>query len=446
MRVIVIGGVAAGMSAASKLKRLNKDVDIIVYEKGQDLSYAACGMPYFLSDIIKDEDALIARTKDQFEKNGIRVEVMHEVTGVNPKTKQITGTNLKSNEPFQDSYDKLIIATGAKGIRLPIEGSDLAGIHTLNSLDDAKALKTALKKAENKTVAIIGGGYIGLEVAENLREMNKNVIVIEMLPRLLNVFNPFISEAALKCLKDHQVDVYLNETVKSYHGDKKVQHVKTDKGTYDVDLIIEAVGVKPNTSFLDETSIKRLKNGAIVVNDKMETSANDIYSAGDCVAYPHRLRSLPAHIPLGTHANKAGRVIAEQIAGNDERFNGVLGSSVLRVFDLEIAKTGLSTKEAENDNRNYDVVRVKSRDKADYYPGASPIDIEILYDKDSCKLLGVQMIGVTGVAQRINTAATAIHNNMTAKAYASIDFAYAPPFSPVYDPLHIAAMQVKCDK
>ncbi|MFW6319320.1 MAG: FAD-dependent oxidoreductase [Bacillota bacterium] len=269
MRVIVIGGVAAGMSAASKMKRLNKDIDLIVYEKGNDLSYGACGMPYFLSDIIKEEVALIARTKTQFENNGIRVEVMHEVTDIDPSRKMIKGVNLDTNEPFKDTYDKLIIATGAKGIRLPIDGSDLTGIHTLNDLEDARQLKSALHNKANKTIAIIGGGYIGLEVAENLREMDKNVLIIERLPRLLNVFDPFVSDAALKILKDHQVDVYLNETVQAYQGDKKVTKIITDKGSYEADLVIEAVGVKPNTDFLAKTSIERLKNGAIVVNDKM---------------------------------------------------------------------------------------------------------------------------------------------------------------------------------
>jgi NADPH-dependent 2,4-dienoyl-CoA reductase/sulfur reductase-like enzyme len=248
-------------------------------------------------------------------------------------------------------------------------------------------------------------------------------------------------------LLNHGVILNLNETVKAYEGSTNVQKVITDQSTYAVDCVIEAVGVKPNTSFLDDIPINRLKNGAIVTDKHMETNLPDIYAAGDCVAYYHRiLKNSQAFLPLGTHANKAGRIIAERIHGLNTSFEGVIGSSVLKVFDLEIARTGLDLEEALKNNIPAASVSITAKDRAGYYPNATKIDIEVIYNEDTCQLLGAYMIGEKGVAHRINTIATAISLGMTAEAFSSLDYAYAPPFSPVYDPLQIATNQIKCKK
>jgi len=442
LKVVVIGGVAAGMSAASKLKRLSKDTEIKVFEKGSDLSYGACGMPYYLSDMIKDDEALIAKHAKDFIAAGIDVFLQHEVIGLDAQQKQVQVYDAKSGETFNESYDKLIIGTGAHPIRLPVDGKNLKGIHTLNSLQDARQLKAKLDDYES--VAVIGAGFIGVEVAEQLAEMGKKVMMIEREDQVMPQFDKPISEHALHALEEAGVSVALGETVEGYLGEGTVEAVKTNHDTYAVDAVIEAIGVLPNTSFLKDTGLEMLKNGAIVTNDKMETSLKDIYAAGDCASYIHRLKKTQAYIPLGTHANKAGRVIAEQIAGNDLKFHGVIGSTVLKVVDLEMAKTGLTVKEAEKENITVDYVDVKARNQAGYYPGAEPIHMRITYDPKTCKLLGAQMIGKKGVSSRINIIATAIMQGLTAEAFSNLDLAYAPPFSPVWDPLQIATNQIKC--
>ena len=442
MKVVVIGGVAAGMSMASKLKRLDASIDIEVYEKGEDLSYGACGLPYFLSDVIPRESLLIAKKKADFEAAGIRVYTSHEVINVDETTKHVTVKH--RDKTWEVSYDKLVIGSGASPIRLPLENRHLKNILTLNSLEDGRRLKALLSNPLIRNVAIVGGGYIGLEVAENLLEMKKQVRIIERMERLLLPFDPFISDAAKKTLEDHGAIVHLNEEVKNYHGETTVHALKTDRDTYPVDLVIEAVGIRPNTQFLENTSIERLKNGAVITNDYMETNVKDIYAAGDCASVYHLITQQPTYIALGTHANKAGRVIAERIAGNEARFAGVVGSTVLKVCDLEIAKTGLSVHELERAKIPYQTVNVRAKDKAGYYPQAEKIDIVVHYNPHNCQLLGAQMVGKSGVAHRINVMALAITQKLTAEAFSSLDLAYAPPFSPVYDPLQIATNQIKC--
>jgi len=444
MKVIVIGGVAAGMSAASKLKRSMEDVTVSVYEKSSDVSYGACGMPYYLSDVIKKDDALVARTPEQFKERGIDVFTKHEVTDVDFKNKTVTVKNLTTKEHFNASYDKLLITTGASAIRLPVEGSDLPGIHVLSSLDDARALKDALTQKTIKTVSVIGAGYIGVEVAENLVEMGKNVQLIEMQDQVLPPYDSDMSAHVEKRLKGNGVDLHLNTTLKHYEGTHGVSKIVTDHGSFETDLVIEAIGVRPNTAFLKDSDLTMLKNGAIHVNNKQETSIPDVYSAGDCASVPHLLKDAPAYVPLGTHANKAGRVIAAQLSGEDAHFHGVVGSNVLKAFDLEVAKTGLSEKEAAHENYDYDVVNVKAANQAGYYPGATPIYMKIVFENKTCKLLGAQMVGKQGVSARINIMATAIQRGMTASEFSNLDLAYAPPFSPVWDPLQVATNQIKC--
>jgi len=442
LKVVVIGGVAAGMSAASKLKRLNQAVDIVVFEKGADLSYGACGMPYYLSDMIKDDEALIAKHAKDFQAEGINVFLHHEVTKVNPGKKTVQVYDSKNSETFDEPYDKLIIGTGAHAIQLPIDGRDLKNIHVLNSLADARKLKPKLDDYES--IAVIGAGFIGVEVAEQLIEMGKKVIVIERETQVMPQFDEDIAEIALHALEDAGISVALGETVKAYHGTDTVEAVETDHDTYAIDAVIEAIGVKPSTEFIKDTGIEMLKNGAIITNHKMETSIPDIYAAGDCASYYHRLTHKQVYVPLGTHANKAGRVIAEQIAGNHQTFHGVIGSTVIKILDLEMAKTGLTIKEAKREKLDLGYVDVKARNQAGYYPGAETITMRITYDKKTCKLMGAQMIGKKGVSSRINIMATAIMQGLTAEEFSNLDFAYAPPFSPVWDPLQIATNQIKC--
>jgi len=418
MKTIIIGGVAAGMSAASKLKRLDPKRDIVVYEKGHDLSYGACGMPYFLSNIIEKEASLVARTKDQFEASGITVKTGHEVIGIFPKEKTITFKNETSEGV--DHYDDLIIATGASPVHIPVNNHTLKGIYPLNSLRDAVTLKEVLKDAKN--VAIIGAGFIGMEVAENMIHMGKTVHMIELSNQVLAPYDKVYADKAQKILEEAGVLIHLEEGLQGYQGEGHVTSVVTDKKTYSVDVVIEAVGVKPNTAFLKDSGLSMIPNGA----------------------YPHQLLKDPAFVPLGTHANKLGRVIAERLCGNLElAFQGVIGSNILKVMDYTVAKTGLTMKDNERLSLNLAYVDVTAKDHAGYYPGATPIDIRLVYDKDSKVIKGAQMVGLKGVANRINIMATVISQKMTASDLAGLDLAYSPPFQPVWDPLQVAANQIK---
>jgi NADPH-dependent 2,4-dienoyl-CoA reductase/sulfur reductase-like enzyme len=442
MKLVIIGAVAAGMSAASKLKRLDPSINITVYEKGKDVSYGACGMPYYVSGEIEDDQTLVARTPEQFRKKGIDLHLKHEVTHVDPQNKEITVRGLENDTKFSATYDKLLIGTGATEIRLPIEGSDLEGILTLGTLEDARAMHGIVRDERIQKIAIIGAGYIGVEISESLRKLGKDVRIIEQMPQVLPKFSEMVGEVVGQNLRENGVSLHLEERLEKYTGKDRVETLHTDKGVYEVDLVIEAIGVKPATAFLAKSGIDMLDNGAIKVNEKMETNIEDIYAAGDCAAYPHKLTGEMAYIPLGTHANKAGRVIAERISGLDSVFHGVIGSSVLKAFELEVARTGVTTEEAKQFDS--DTVTITAPDRSGYYPGATPIDIQVTYDKKTCRLLGVEMVGEAGVAHRINVAATAISSGLTAHEFSQLDLAYAPPFSPVWDPLQTACNQIKC--
>ncbi len=444
MKLVIIGAVAAGMSAASKLKRLDPSINITVYEKGKDVSYGACGMPYYVSGEIESDQDLVARTPEAFRKKGIDLHLKHEVTHLEPGNKEIRVHGLENDTKFSATYDVLLIATGASAIRLPIEGSELKGIHTLGTLEDSRRLHKVLREETIKKVAIIGGGYIGVEISETLRKLGKEVTMIEQEAHVLPKFSSMVGETVEDYLRENGVELLLEERVEKYTGTTNVEQVHTNSKTVDVDLVIEAIGVRPATKFLEKTDIDRLDNGAIKVNDAMETNLEAIYAAGDCAAYPHKLTGELAYIPLGTHANKAGRVIAERISGMDSRFQGVIGSSVLKAFELEVARTGLTTEEAKAFNS--DSITIKAPDRSGYYPGATPINIQVTYDLETCKILGVEMVGEQGVAHRINVAATAISSGLTAHDVSQLDMAYAPPFSPVWDPLQTACNQIKCRK
>jgi len=441
MKVIVIGGVAAGMSAAAKLRRLDNKAIIRVYEKSADISYAGCGMPYYLGDVITDERKLNARSKADFEKEGIEVFLSHEVVKVNPDTKTVSIINKLTNTMLVDKYDKLLVATGTTANRTNVPGSDLARIFVLNQLSDMRELKSALSEA--KSVAIIGGGYIGVEVAENLANKNLKVYMIEQTPQILNTFDFEVAQKAKTALNEIGVNVLVQETLRAYDIHGLNTKVITDKGEYLVDLVIEAIGVRANTAFLENIRINRLPNGAIIVNDRMETSIRDIYAAGDCVAYYHILKKTNVFVPLGTHANKSGRVVAENIAGNRVSFPGIVGSTIVKVDKLAFAKTGIGIDEAKRLNLRYDFVDVVAKNQAGYYPGAKEIFVRIIFEVDTGIIKGAELVGEKGVSDRINIMALAITRGITAKEFSQLDLAYSPPYSTVWDPLQIAVNQIK---
>lgn len=442
MKIIIIGGVAAGMSAAAKARRMDKTAEIIVYEKDNDLSYAACGLPYYIAGIAEDYNELIIRTKEQFEESNIRCFLNHEVINIDVKSKTIEVKDLHKNEIIINNYDKLMIATGARSFIPPINGVNLERICTLKNLQDGIKLKSYIKDETIKEVTIIGGGYIGIEVAENLIQLGKSVRIIELEERILTAFDKDISEYAYNELIQKGVKIHLNEKViefKDSNQDQFVDQVITDQETYQTDLVIMSVGIKPNTDFLDEKIFKKLPNGALIVDQEMCTSEKDVYAAGDCASVYHFQKKEAVYFPLGTTANKCGKLAGMNLVGGHEQFVGAIGAAAIKVLDYELARIGITEAEGQALGFNVASKIIKTKNRPKYYKGNSDIIFKLIYDQDSMRILGVQAVGKEGVVLRVNQFSVAIYSGMSASDLGQVDFCYAPPFSGAWDAVHIAA-------
>ncbi len=443
MKIVIVGGVAAGMSAASKIRRTDPDAEIVVYEKGRFLSYGACGLPYFVSGVNDDYRKLIARTREQFEAAGIRTHLRHEVIRVAPERKQILIRDLERGRVFIDTYDKLMIAVGAAPVIPKVKGTDLAGVYVLKTMEDGLALKEAVSSPDVRDVVIVGGGYVGIETAEAMAQLGKRVRIVELADRILQSFDKDITDLAEEELRRHQVALNLGERLEEISGGPRVEEVRTDKGRYPADLVVLAVGVRPATGFLAGSGIQLAENGAILIDREMRTSVPDIYAAGDCAVVYSRVMEENTYIPLGTTANKMGRIAGVNMLGKHEKFIGTLGSAAIKVFGLEMARTGMSEADAKRLALDYGTVMVTANDHPAYYPDPTPIHFKLIYDKSSRVLLGAQGIGAKGVVLRIDLFAVAIHNRMTARELGMVDLCYAPPFAGVWDAVHIACNAVK---
>ena len=444
MKVIIVGGVAAGMSAAAKLKRANKEAQITVYEKSRHVSFGACGLPYFVGNFFEDSQKMIARTVEQFNASGITVNIEHEVLNVDTDNKCITVKNLLTGETFTDTYDKLMIATGASAIIPPIKNVDLKHVYTLKSMEDGEALKHAMQNEALKRVAIVGAGFIGLEVVEAAKQYGKEVHVFQLNDRVLvDTFDKEITDLLEEELRTHDVHLHLSQTVTELVGDEAVTQIKTNDETFDVDIVVLTAGVRPNTSFLKDTKIEMLRNGALVIDHEGRTSIEDIYAAGDCASINHILKPEPAYIPLATVANKMGRIIGENLAGAHHTFNGSLASACLKVMNLEAGRTGLSEQEAINLGINYKTVFITDMNQTSYYPGQSKINVKLIYNADTKVILGGQIVGRKDAVQRVNVLATAIFAGLTTDQLAMLDLCYAPPFARTWDVLNIAGSVAK---
>ena len=360
MKIIIIGGVAAGMSAAAKASRLNKDAQLVIYEKTDIVSWGACGLPYYVGDFYKDPQNMIARPVHKFLEAGMNIKIKHEVIDVNFKTKEITVKNLENGEIFKDNYDKLMIATGASAIIPPIKNISTHGVYTLKDYTDGITLKEEMMKEENQEIIIVGAGYIGIEVVEAAKHLGKrNIRLIQLGERvLMESFDKEITDIMEEEIKSHEgINLHLNETVlEIIEENGKVIGVKTNKGEYKADLIVIATGVRPNTAFLKDTGIKMLANRALIIDEYGKTSIDSVYSAGDCATVYHLVREENVFIPLATTANKIGRIVGENLAGVKTSFKGTLGSAAVKVMNLEAGRTGITEAEAIKKGINYKTV------------------------------------------------------------------------------------------
>lgn len=443
LKHIIIGGVAAGMSAASKIKRIQKDASVHVYAKGSFLSYGACGLCYFIAGLSDDHNKMIARTREEFEAQGIKTYLRSEATGVDAQNKVVTVKNLDTGEITKETYDRLMIATGAQAIRPPIDGMDKKGVYTLKTLEDGLCLKKEITRYGIKDVVIVGGGYIGVEMAEALHALGKKVVCLEAAERILLPFDAEISDIALTEIQRHGVEVKTGEKVLSFKGGASVNTVVTDKGEYIADAVVVAAGVKPATGFLADSGIAMENNGAVIVDRQMRTTVPDVYSAGDCAVVYDRMKKKNVYLPLGAVANKCGRIAGGNMCGGSEEFPGALSSAALKVFDLQLGRTGLGEMDAAEMGYEFSTVFTEGRSHPKYYPGSEPLMIKLVYEKPSMKILGAQLCGKEGAALRTDIFAVAIHAGMTTRELGMMDLIYSPPYAGVWDAVHIACNAAK---
>lgn len=439
MRVIIVGGVAAGMSAAAKLKRMKPDYEVVVYEKTDVVSFGACGLPYFVGGFFDDPNNMIARAPEKFRESGIDLNIFHEVVDVDTEAKKLKVKNVKTGEEFIDNYDKLMIATGASSIIPPIKNVKLENVSTLKSLEDGIKIKELMNKEDIKKVAIIGAGFIGLEAVEAAKKLGKDVVVFQLEDRILpQVFDKEITDILEEEIRNHNVDLRLEEIVSELVGETKVEKVITNKGEYEADLVIVATGVRPNTAFLKDTNIDMLKNGAIIVDEFGKTSVEDIYAAGDCATIKNIVTGQDSYVPLATGANKLGRIVGENLAGANISFQGSLSSSCIKVMDMEAAATGITESQAAKLGMNVKAKFISDFNQTNYYPGRNKMYVKLVYDADTKVILGGQVAGFKDAVQRANVIAACVFGKLTTNQLGMLDLCYAPPFARTWDILNVA--------
>jgi NADPH-dependent 2,4-dienoyl-CoA reductase/sulfur reductase-like enzyme len=442
---VIVGGEAAGMSAASKIRTMNKEAEIRVFEKTGFVSYAACGMPYLIEGKVPESDNLVVYDATFFkEKRNIDVFLHHEVIKISPADKIVRVINRETSEEKEYPYDRLLISTGARPFLPPMKGVDLAGVFTLRQLEEGIAINDYI--AVNKPVRglIIGAGNIGMEMAEAFSARGLSVTIVEKMPGILGSMDDEINEVVEEELKRNGVTLIKSTAVVEFTGENSTvrQAVLEDGSKIEADIVIIGAGIRPNAEIAAEAGVKIGQTRAIYVNERMETSIADIYAAGDCAEAYHLVYGRNAYIPLGPTANKQGRIAGENMAGGNNTFAGIVGTAVFKVYDLEVGRTGLTGKDAEHEGMDFVSNVIEHNSIAHYYPGDTKVKVKLVAERKSGKLLGAQMVGRQGVSKRLDVFATALSANMTVEQIANLDLGYAPPFAPVYDPVLIAGSEL----
>ncbi|WP_336134608.1 FAD-dependent oxidoreductase [Natronomonas amylolytica] len=435
---VVIGGDAAGMSAASKAKRENPEMDVVVFEKGEWVSYAACGMPYYVKGEVEDIDDLVTVTPEAFrEERDIDLRTGHEVVDIDPEGETVTVDD--GSETFEQPYDHLLVATGASAIEPPFDGMDLDGVFTIHDMDEADAIETYVDEQTPETAAIVGGGYVGIEMAEALSEHGIDVRIYEMLPHVLQPFGETVAETVEDHLREQGIGLHLETAVSGFAGDGTVERVHLEDDSQPADIAIVGVGVAPNADLASEAGIERGPTDAIATDEYGRTNYENVYAAGDCAEARHVVTGDPDHVPLALTANRAGRAIGETVTGSPTPVGDIAGTAIVKAFDLGAARTGIIDEDRARE-AGFDPVSVtiSASSRAHYYPGGSELTVTLVADRESERVLGASLVGEEGV-KRIDTVATALNAEMTVTELQNTDLAYAPPFSPVWDPILTAA-------
>lgn len=440
-RVVIIGGDAAGMSAAAEASRGDARPELVVFERGAYTSFAACGLPYYVSGLVADSSSLVARTPEQHRANGIDVRVRHEVTAIDVRAREVEVRSLDEGTTRRERFDQLVIATGASPIRPPFPHIDAKGIAGIQTIPDALTLDELIRTRSPRTAVVVGGGYIGLEMVEALLLRGLEVTVVEKLDQPMTTLDADMAGRVATALRALGVDVRLGVGVEGFAADADgwVHEVATDAGAVPADLVVLGLGVRPNVALARDAGITIGPTGAIATDARMSTSVPGIWAAGDCAESFHRVTKRPASIALGTHANKQGRVVGVNISGGHATFPGVIGTAVTKVCDIEIGRTGLTEREATTIGVDAVTGVVESSSRAHYYPDTEPMTVKVVAARDTGRMIGAQIVGRGEAAKRIDALAVAIWNEMTVDDFAQLDLGYAPPFSPVWDPILIAA-------
>jgi NADPH-dependent 2,4-dienoyl-CoA reductase/sulfur reductase-like enzyme len=442
-RLVVIGGDAAGMTAASQARRRRgpDDLTIVAFERGHHTSYAACGIPYFVGDVVHEAEQLVVRGPEVFrDKLAIDVRLRHEVTAIDPEQRTLTVRDLDGGSESEEHFDQLVVATGATPIRPKLPGVDAAGIHGVQVLDDGIALRKRLDAGGVARAVVVGGGYIGLEMAEALVQQGVDVALVEQSAQPMSTLDPDMGVLVADAVRKMGIALHLEEKATAFEtAGGEVTAVVTDARTLPADLVILGHGVRPNSELARQADIPVGPTGGIVTDRRMHAPVPGVWAAGDCVETFHRVSRRPVAIALGTHANKQGRVAGINIGGGYATFPGVVGTAVTKICELEIARTGLGEAEAAAAGFETESVAVESTTRAGYFPGATTMKTKLIVERRSGRLLGAQIVGRENAGKRIDALAIALWNEMTVEEMTGLDLAYAPPFSPVWDPVLIAA-------
>lgn len=445
MKVVIVGGVAAGATAAARLRRLDEQAEILIFERSGYISYANCGLPYYIGDVITDPEALTLQTPEQFfARFRVQVRVRHEVTALHSERKTVSVTDLATGRTFEESYDKLILAPGARPAQPRLPGVGLERVFTLRTVEDTFRIKEFIQKNKPRSAVLAGGGFIGLELAENLRELGMEVTIVQRPKQLMNPFDADMAALIHAEMRRHGVQLALGSTVEGFASTNRgVEVLRKDEPSLQADMVVLAIGVTPDTALAKSAGLALGIKDSILVNDRMETSVPDIYAAGDAVQVRHAVTGQDALISLAGPANKQGRIIADNICGMDSRYTGSQGSSVVKVFSMTAAATGVNEKNARNAGFDPEAVILSPMSHAGYYPGGRLMTMKLVYDKPTLRVLGAQIVGYEGVDKRIDVLATAIHAGMTAPQLKGLDLAYAPPYSSAKDPVNMAGFMAE---
>jgi len=444
MKVVIVGGVAGGATAAARIRRLDEQAEIVVFERSGYISYANCGLPYYIGGVIEDPEELTLQTPESFfSRFHVNMNVRHEVTAIHPDRKTVSVKNLVTGEVFEEGYDKLLLSPGAKPVWPNLPGMDSDKLFTLRTVEDTFRIKEYIHENKPKSAVMVGGGFIGLEVAENLRELGMEVTIVQRPKQLMNPFDADMASFIHAEVRKHGVKLALGYSVEGFaETNGGVDVLLKDNAPLHADMVILAIGVTPESALAKEAGLDLGMKGSILVNDRMETSVPDIYAVGDAVQVKHYVTGEAALIALAGPANKQGRIAADNICGGDSRYLGSQGSSVIKVFDMTAAATGINETNAKKIGLDVDTVILSPMSHAGYYPGGKLMTMKVVFEKDTYRLLGAQIVGYEGVDKRIDVLATAIHAGLKATELKDLDLAYAPPYSSAKDPINMAGFMI----